>query len=241
MQKKKKDWETLRDTGIAGSVPAGGSLAAGASLRGGPTPVFGYGALGVPGPAGAQTGDGDRREGVPYRLGLPGRGEPLFHPHRQTALPHRPAAAKRSRWSMSSRWTLGSRCGILWLPYRLAREKEAAKDEGKPESEIQHPLWPAQPGGRTPGGVQLHPQPAPAAGAVRPGKRVSEHPVPGGRWILGDQLRAALVEEDCGDDRKWAGGDLDCQGPQPSGAGNTSRWATTPRSTFPRRGCGSSR
>ena len=64
-----------------------------------------------------------------------------------------------------------------------------------------------------------NPFPAPAAGAVRPGKRVPEHPVPGGRWILGDQLRAALMEEDRGDDRKWPGGDLDCQGPQPPGAG----------------------
>lgn len=27
------------------------------------------------------------------------------------------------------------------------------------------------------------------------------------------------MEEDRGDDRKWAGGDLDCQGPQPPGAG----------------------
>ena len=60
---------------------------------------------------------------------------------------------------------------------------------------------------------------APAAGAVRPGKRVSEHPVPGGRRILGDQLRTALMEENRGADRKWPGGDLDCQGPQPPGAG----------------------
>ena len=103
MQKKKKDWETLQDTGMLGAyqpeevslqeLPSGEIL----SL------FFGYRALGVPGPAGTQAGDGDRREGVPYRLGLPGRGENPFYPHRQTALPHRPAAAKRPRWSMSSR------------------------------------------------------------------------------------------------------------------------------------------
>lgn len=95
MQKKKKDWETLRDTGMLGAyqpeevslqeLPSGEVL----------PPVFGYGTLGVPGPAGAQTGDGDRREGVPYRLGLPREGRNPLPPPPENCSPISTGSCKK--------------------------------------------------------------------------------------------------------------------------------------------------
>ena len=147
MQKKKKDWETLRDTGMLGAyqpeevslqeLPSGEilSLFSDTELWEYPGQLVRKREMVIGGKVfhiASVFQGGEKTPSTPT-------GKLLSHIDRQLQ--------KDPRWSMSSRWTLGSRCGILWLPYRLAREKEAAKDEGKPESEIQHPLWPAQPGG----------------------------------------------------------------------------------------------
>ena len=97
MQKKKKDWETLRDTGMLGAyqpeevslqeLPSGEIL-----------PLFSDTELWeYPGQLVR------KREmvigGKVFHIAsvFQGGEKPLFHPHRQTALPHRPAAAKRPR------------------------------------------------------------------------------------------------------------------------------------------------